>query len=332
MIAVYLLLGLVIILLAILLVRSYATKKDDSTTLLLSNQIGQINNSILSQANSTLGTIKGVHEELARISEISRQVLGMTEKITGLEKILKNTTQRGALGEFFLEAMLANIFSPEQYQMEYSFRDGAAVDAAIFVGEKIIPIDSKFPLENYNRIIDEEDEIKKEQAEKAFKIDLKKRIEETSKYVRPREGTTDFAMMFIPAEAIYYDLLSHGVGTLDVNTKNLIDYAFSKKVIIASPNMLYAYLQTILGALNALKVEKSVEEIKKHVDELGNHLRAYSKNFIKLGNHLKVSVNAYNDTGGEFSKINKDIFRITESDHNIDAETSRISDQVDILE
>jgi DNA recombination protein RmuC len=195
--------------------------------------------------------------------------------------------------------------------MQYPFKDGTIVDAVVFIKDKIIPIDSKFSLENYNRIIHENDAEIREKYEKLFKQDLKMRIDETSKYVKPDEGTMDFAFMFIPAEAIYYDLLINQVGAVKTNTRDLIEYAFSQKVIIVSPTSFLAYLQTVLQGLRALQIEESAKEIRKNVEQLGRHIEAYEEHFLKVGKNIGATVNAYTFAQKELKKIDKDVLRIT---------------------
>jgi len=224
------------------------------------------------------------------------------------------------LGEYYLEELLKNVFSPGQYQMQYQFRDGQVVDAVIFLRKnKIIPIDSKFSLENYNRILEENDLAKREQLEKLFRQDLKNRIEETAKYIKPDEGTLDFAFMFIPAEAVYYDLLVNKIGAIKSNTRDLIDYAVREKhVHIVSPTSFYAYLQTILQGLRAMQIEESAKEIRKRVEMLGRHLINYEEYLQKLGNHLGTAVSSYNKASKEFGKVDKDVIKITEGKSKIE--------------
>ena len=210
------------------------------------------------------------------------------------------------------------------YQMQYGFADGTIVDAVVFVKDKIIPIDSKFSLENYNRMVEARDPAERERLEKIFRQDLKNRIDETAKYVKPEDGTMDFAFMFIPAEAIYYDLLVNQIGAVKINTQDLIQYAFKDRhVIIVSPTSFLAYLQTVLQGLRALQIEESAKEIRKRVEELGKHLRSYEEYMKKLGGHLGTSVNMYNSAYKELSKIDKDVLRIT--DEKIGIEVVAIS-------
>jgi DNA recombination protein RmuC len=242
-------------------------------------------------------------------------VVGFAGQLQSLENILKNPKQRGILGEYYLETVLKNVLPPNSFQMQYKFKNGEIVDAVVFVKDKIIPIDSKFSLENYNKIVNEKDETAKIALEKIFKIDLKNRIDETAKYIRPNENTMEFALMFIPSEGIYYDLLINEVGAVKVNTRDLLEYAFKeKRVIIVSPTNFLAYLQTVMQGLRALQIEESAKEIRQRVEMLGKHLCAYNEYLSKLGGHLTTSVNAYNAATKEFTKIDKDVLKITGGD------------------
>ena len=263
---------------------------------------------------------KAVTETLTKLDETNKKVVGFADQMKSLENILKNPKQRGILGEFFLENLLSNQLPPTHFKMQYSFKNGEAVDAAIFVRDKIIPIDAKFSLENYNRMMEEKNAAHREKIEKEFKSDLKKRIDETSKYVRPDENTTDFAFMFIPADGVFYNLLSYKVGSLDVNTQDLIEYAFKKKVIMVSPMTFYAYLQTVMQALKALQIESSAREIQKRVGDLGRHLNAYEDYMKKLGGHLNTTINSYNNAGKEFGKIDRDVIKITDGEVKMNPE------------
>jgi len=229
-----------------------------------------------------------------------------------LQDILKNPKQRGVLGEYYLETLLKNTMPPGSYEMQYGFPDGTIVDAVVFVKDKIIPIDSKFSLENYNRITETNDKTEKERLEKLFVNDLKNRIAETSKYIQPEQGTMDFAFMFIPHEAIYYDLLINKIGAITEDTENLIQRAASKhKVIIVSPTSFLAYLQTVLQGLKAMQIEESAKDIVKRVGELKTHLKTYEESHQKLGSAINTVVNHFTKSNHEFRKIDKDVMRIT---------------------
>ncbi|MDP2951289.1 MAG: DNA recombination protein RmuC [bacterium] len=262
---------------------------------------------------------KDFTEKLTRLDETNKQVIGFAEQLQSLENILKNPKQRGILGEYTLETLLKGGFTPKNYQMQYAFKDGQIVDAVLFLADKIIPIDSKFSLENYNRIVVEKDQNKKEQLEKVFKQDLKNRIDETAKYIRPEEGTFDFALMFIPAEGVYYDLMVNEVGAVKSNTRDLLEYAvWEKNVHIVSPNSFYAYLQTILQGLKAFEIEKSAKDIIGNVSVLRKHLLGFDEYMQKLGGHLGTACNTYNLAYKELNKIDKDVVKITGAEKGID--------------
>ncbi|MBI3572173.1 DNA recombination protein RmuC [Candidatus Kaiserbacteria bacterium] len=254
--------------------------------------------------------VRDVTDRLAKLDETNRQVVSFADQLQNLQDVLQNPKQRGILGEYYLETVLKNVLPPGSYQMQYAFKNGEVVDAVVFVKERVIPIDSKFSLENYNRAIEARDPAEREAFEKQFKQDLKLRIDETSKYVRPEENTMEFAFMFIPSEGIYYDLLMNQVGAMKTQTRDLIEYAFNKKVIIVSPTSFLAYLQTVLQGLKALQIEEQAEEIKKRVGELGKHIGSYEEYHKKLGASLGITVSHYNASYKELGKIDKDVYRI----------------------
>lgn len=264
------------------------------------------------QSSESQKLIKEITREITEVKETGKQVMGFTDQLQQLQNMLKNPKSRGILGEYYLETLLKNTLPPGSYQMQYPFPNAEIVDAVVFVKDKVIPIDSKFSLENYNRISDAMDPSEKDRLEKVFMNDLKNRIVETAKYIRPEDGTMDFAFMFIPHEAIYYDLIVNKIGTITEDTENLIQRAASKyKVIIVSPTSFLAYLQTVLQGLKAMQIEESAKTIIKNVGELGKHLQSYAEYHDKLGKNLSTVVNQYTLSGKEFKKIDKDILRIT---------------------
>lgn len=279
------------------------------------------------QLSESTKMIREVTAGLTKLDETNRQVVSFADQLQSLQDILKNPKHRGILGEYYLETLLNNVLAPTQYKMQYAFSNGEIVDAAVFVKDKIIPIDSKFSLENYNKLVNERDPAEKERLEKAFVNDLKLRIQETAKYVRPGEGTMEFAFMFIPHEAIYYDLLINKVGAVTEETDNLIQRAANKyKVIIVSPTSFLAYLQTVLQGLKALQIEETAKDIIKRVDDLGNHLKKYEEYHEKLGASLGTVVNHYNNSGKELKKVDKDILRITGQNPGLE---TKVIDQPD---
>jgi DNA recombination protein RmuC len=312
--------------------------QDPQSLLLLQNQINELTrtlesklgesaraitdstNKAFTQATESTRLIKEITQELAKVGEGQRQVVSIADNLKNLQDILKNPKQRGVLGEYYLETVLKNVLPPNAYQMQYPFKDGTIVDAVVLTKDGIIPVDSKFSLENYNRILEASDKTERERYENAFANDLKIRIDETSKYVKPEEGTLGFAFMFIPSEAVYYDLLVNKVGALKSNNVNLIEYASGKKkVIIVSPTTFHAYLLTVLQGLKALRIEESAKKISERVGELGKHLLSYEEYMQKIGKNLATTVSAYNAAGKEFGKINKDVYRITGDELGLEA-------------
>ena len=289
------------------------------------NLADQIKDSKQDQKNMS-DTLEKVTKELEKIKGTNEQVLTFANQMKTLEKILGNQKQRGILGEIQLENLLANVLPPELFQMQYSFSNNEAVDAIIKVGEFIIPIDAKFSLDNYNKMIesDETDTERLIDLEKKFKNDIKNRIDETSKYIRPNEGTVDYAYMFIPADGLYQDLLNNKVGSLKINQRDLVSYAYQKKVMIVSPMSLFPMLQVTSKALNNMKVEESIQEIQMNIEKLGNHLKAYLTYHEKLGNSLSTVVNHYNVSNKEFKKIDKDITKLTSNRSSIGVESENL--------
>jgi DNA recombination protein RmuC len=264
--------------------------------------------------------IKEITQEVTSVKEIGRQTQSFAEQLQSLQDLLKNPKQRGILGEYYLETVLKNVLPPGMYQIQYPFKNGEIVDAAVFVNDKIVPIDSKFSLDNYNRFVSTQvGSPERATAEKAFVNDLKMRIQETAKYIRPEENTMDFAFMFIPSEGIYYDLLTNQVGGGE--EENLIQRASGKyKVIIVSPTSFLAYLQTVMQGLKALQIEKKAVEIQQRVGELGKHIGSWQEFYRKLGVSLGTSISHYNSGYKELGKIDKDVYRIAESKIGIEPE------------
>lgn len=295
--------------------------------ILLQNQVGELARTVdarLGDSNKVLREQFGesqkvvrdiiqqlghVQKEIALVGQGQKQVVSVADQLKSLQDILKNPKQRGVLGEYYLETVLKNVFAPTEYQMQYPFKDGSIVDAVLKTKDGIIPIDSKFSLENYNRFIEASDPTERKRYEKAFGADIKMRIDETSKYVKPQERTLEFAFMFIPSEAIYYDILTNKVGSeTDVN---LIEYAWKKKVIVVSPTTFLAYLQTVMQGFKALKIEDAAKKIVANVHNLGKHLANYQSYFNKIGTHLGTTVSMYNKAGHELKQVDKDVFKIT---------------------
>lgn len=323
---------IVILLVIVLLFLLWQQRKrgESESSLMLQNQIAELNRTLDSklgesskairdQFGESAKIIREITKELVKVGEGQKQVMGVTDQLKNLQDILKNPKQRGVLGEYYLETVLKNVLPPGSYQMQYSFKDGDIVDAVVITKEGIIPVDSKFSLENYNRILEAATPTERERYETAFINDLKSRVDETAKYIKPQEGTLDFAFMFIPSEAVYYDLLVNKIGAVKANTINLIEYAAGqKKVMVVSPTTFLAYLQTVLQGLKALQIEETAKKIGQRVQDLGRHIGSYETYMKKLGSHLGTTVNTYNTAYKELGKIDKDVLRITGSSNNMD--------------
>lgn len=282
----------------------------------MSKGMATSHSTIQRQFEQTSKIVQDVTDKLTTLDRTNKQVLDFSGQLQDLQNILKNPKQRGVLGEYWLETLLGNVLPKGSYAMQHRVGaddTGAALiaDSVIFIRDQIIPIDAKFTLENYNRMIAEQDPEKRETLEKAFKSDVKMRIDETAKYIRPEFNTMGFAFMFIPAEGVYYNLLNAEIGS-GINSKNLVEYAFSKHVMLVSPTSFYAYLQTVLLGLRELQLEASTQEIIKRVAELGKHFKSYKDYHEKLGKNLSTVVNQYNQSGDELRKISKDVIKIAD--------------------
>lgn len=296
----------------------------DSLNLSVNDRLDKNNefmrSSMQKQFSESSRIIAEVNQRLTKLDETNKRVVDVADELKMLQNVLQNPKQRGGVGEYYLETVLANVLPPHVYEMQYKFKDGEIVDAVIKLDKnRILSIDSKFTLENYNRFIDEKDKTKKETFAAMFKKDLKNRIDETSKYIRPNEDTLDYAFMFIPSEAIYYDLLVNEVGATNTSSRDLIEYAFrDRKVIIVSPTTLLAYLQTVMQGLRSLQIEEQAKEIQKRVGDLGKHIAAHEGFMQKLGNSLSTTVNHYNAAHKELKKMDKDVVKIAGNKESVE--------------
>lgn len=285
-------------------------KLQDSLREQIDTKLTKNQESMTKQLAQSALLVKDVTERLTKLDDTNKRVVDVAEELKQLQNVLQNPKQRGVLGEFYLEQILQNMLPPSSYDLQYKLADGFIVDAAIHLDGNILPIDSKFSLENYNRMLELKGDDRK-RMEKQFKEDLKKRIDETAKYIQPKNGTLDQALMFIPSEAIYYDLLANKVGMSGVAGRDLMHYAaVEKRVVIVGPSTLSAMLQVITQGLKSLEIQKDTEVIRKNIEKLQRHLIAYDGYFKKLGSSLGATVNHYNAAGKELGKIDKDIVKI----------------------
>jgi DNA recombination protein RmuC len=293
------------------------TELKDGLQKQLSDQLGASNKQLASQSAASIKILQQVTEKLTKLEGTNKNVGDIANELKTLQNVLQNPKQRGVIGEFYLEQILKNTLSPGTYQLQYRLSEGTVVDAVVILDDKILPIDSKFSLENYNRLL-EAKQGDKEALVKQFKTDIKNRIDETAKYIQPGKGTLDQALMFIPSEAIYYDLLANKVGLGSVSGRNLIQYAGEKKVTIVGPSTLSAMLQTIMQGLRSIEIHKDTEKIRKNIEQLGKHLLAHNAYMLKLGNSLGTTVGHYNTTYKELGKIDRDIVKIADTEATIE--------------
>lgn len=284
----------------------------------LTEQLGTSNKQMAAQYAESAKIIREVTKKLTELDSTNKNVGDIASELKTLQNVLQNPKQRGVLGEYYLEQALKNMLPPGTFQLQYKLAPGLTVDAVIKLGDRVIPIDSKFSLENYNRLVEAKPE-ERPALEKAFKEDLKKRIDETAKYIMPEKGTLDQAFMYIPSEGIYYDLLANKVGLGGVSGRNLIHYAASdKKVTIVGPSTLAANLQIIIQGLRSIEIHKDTEKIRKNIEQLQKHLIAHNAYMQKLGGSLGTTVNHFNSTYKELGKIDKDIVKIADTSPTVE--------------
>ncbi len=296
----------------------------------LTDQLGTSNKQMATQFQASAKIIADVTQKLTELDKTNKSVGDVAAELKTLQNVLQNPKQRGVLGEYYLEQILKDMLPPGTFQLQYKIGEGQVVDAVVKLDDKILPIDSKFSLENYNRLVEAKAE-DRPALEKAFKEDLKKRIDETSKYIKPGKGTLDQALMFIPSEAIYYDLLANKIGLGGVSGRNLMHYAAAeKKVTIVGPSTLAAMLQIIVQGLRSLQIHNDTEKIQKNIEQLGKHLIAHNGYMKRLGNSLGTTVGHYNSTYKELGKIDKDVVKITGSETSVEPLLlERPTDEVD---
>jgi DNA recombination protein RmuC len=290
----------------------------DSLQKQLSEQLSSSNKQMGVQHGQNIKTLQEVTRQLTEIERTNKSVGDVADGLKTLQNVLQNPKQRGVLGEYYLEQALKNMLPPGTYELQYKLGEGLTVDAVIKFGDKLIPVDSKFSLENYNRLVEAKPE-EKPALERVFKEDLKKRIDETAKYIKPNRGTLNQAFMYIPSEGIYYDLLANKVGAGGVNSRNLIQYAAAeKKVTVVGPSTLAANLQIIIQGMRSIQINQDTERIRKNIEQLQKHLVSHYGYMQKLGGSLNTTVGHFNTTYKELGKIDKDIVKIAEVEPSVE--------------
>jgi len=280
---------------------------------LMQQQIGQLTQNInqqlqnmSSQFQKTTGDIGGtigdVKKDLGKVEAATREVLERAKSISNLENLLRAPKFRGGFGELFLGDLLAQILPPAHYELQYKFKSGEKVDAIVRIGKNLVPIDSKFPLENFKKHLTEENAKEKEDLRKKFVTDVKKHISDISeKYILPDEDTYDFALMYIPAENVYYEtiLKDENLG----EERSIFYFALQKRVIPVSPNSFFAYLQVIVLGLKGLQIEKSAKDIFQSLARLQGDLNRFKNDFQTLGTHLTYAKGKFDDAEKRLGKF-----------------------------
>lgn len=236
--------------------------------------------SISSRSHSGIGEIQ---QKLGAIENTAQQMQKIAQEVTNLNTLLHAPKLRGNFGEYLLYNLLKDTLPPKNYESQFQFSDGATVDAIIRLGKNIIPVDSKFPLESFERYLCASDSESKKKAKAEFTRSVKARIDEISKkYIRPQENTFDFALMYIPSESVYYEILTNDIQ----KQYELFDYAIKNRVITVSPNTFYAYLMAIVYGLKGMRIEEQAETIIKKITGIQKNFRDFTEDLSTLGKHL----------------------------------------------
>jgi len=267
--------------------------------------------------------VQDVYKGLGSLSEATKKVFEVGKDIASLQEILRSPKLRGGLGELFLGDLLAQIFPPAHYTLQHRFKSGEAVDAAIKLGHNLVPIDAKFPLENFRRVVETATEEERKTAKKKFISDVKKHVDAIAgKYILPDEGTFDFALMYIPAENVYYELIIKDEA-MDTD-KGLLNYAFTRRVIPVSPNSFYAYLQTILLGLKGMHVEEQAQEILKSLARLSGDFEKFRTDFELVGKHLTNTKARYDEADKRLAKFGDKLGSLTTTEETVIEETKKL--------
>jgi DNA recombination protein RmuC len=266
----------------------------NSLTQTLNEQLIKTQGNIGQQLEGTIKIISNVQTKLGELSETAKNMEELGKDIKKLENILQAPKLRGNIGEFFLEDLLKQILPGQNYEIQYRFKDNTVVDAVIKIGEHLVPVDSKFPLESFNRIVEANTEEEKKRAKREFVDSLKKKIDEiANKYIRPAENTYEFALMYIPAENVFYEMIIRDDQL--IGDKNLSNYAIEKRVIPVSPNSFYAYLMVIIFGLKGMQIEKEAQNIRGRIGELQQNFKKFYEIFTKIGKNIYFAQKYYED-------------------------------------
>jgi DNA recombination protein RmuC len=283
----------------------------DSVSQNLRSSSGEINKR-LDNAAKLYG---GLQSQLGKLSEANAQIQDMVKDVSALQDILRPPKLRGGMGEVLLENLLREILPTEHVSMQYRFRSGSIVDAVIRLPEGMVPVDAKFPLENFKRVIAAASEEERRSARREFARDVKKHIDDIhDKYIRTDEGTSAFALMYIPAENVYYETI---IRTEEEGEKALYAYAIAKQVMPVSPNSFYAYLVTISQGFRGMRIEERAREIIDHLNRLRLELEKFSDDFRTVGRHLTNAQTKFTDAEKRLTRFEEKL--LNAGDHPVEA-------------
>jgi len=240
-----------------------------------------------------------VKERLGELTQRTKEIQEVGKNISGLQDILRAPKFRGGFGELLLERLLADILPRDNYSLQYRFQNGETVDAVIRIGGNLVPIDSKFPLEDFERIVTAESEQEKVALRRQFTRTIKGHIDDVTKYILPDENTFDFALMYIPAENVYYETVLRG----QAEESEIYSYSLQKRVIPVSPNSFYAYLQVIILGLKGLHIEKTARDILGHLGRLQGDLQDFQEDYSTLGGHIRHAATKYEEAATKLTRL-----------------------------
>ena len=267
----------------------------------MASQMGNVGSGVqreLQHVSQVMGAVQG---SLGKLGEVTQRVFDVGKDIAGLEQILRSPKVRGGLGESFLEGLLGQMLPREHYELQHAFTTGDRVDAVVRIGGRLVPVDAKFPLENFRRLIEEPEEDKRRPLRRAFARDVKARVDEIAKrYILPDEGTFDFALMYIPAENVYYEIIVKDDSGAE---ESPAAYAVGRHVIPVSPNSFYAYLQVIVLGLRGLQIEKDAREIQSRLARLRGDVDKFRDPFDVIGKHLTNARNKYDEAATALGRV-----------------------------
>ncbi len=283
----------------------------DKTTESLQNSLQQGQNSLTQGLQSSQKVLGELHSQIGELQGTNRQMLLVGAEVRRLQDILSSPKLRGQMGEWSLENLLAQILPKDSYKLQYTFKDGQKVDALIQLADFSVSIDAKFPLPSFEKIMQAQTDEEKTKLRRQFLKDVTTHIDKIAdNYIRPAEGTLDFALMYIPAENIYYETIVKYAG----ETQDILQYCLDKKVIPVSPNLLYAYLMTVVMGLHGLQIEKQAAEIRQNLKRLNASFADFINNWDVLGKHLRNAYSQYDEGHKKLDRLGLQLNQIQSED------------------